>query len=399
MRPVFVPGNRLTLLNSGGEYFPALLAAIDGAQAYVHLESYIFEADHTGRAVAAALCRASRRGALVRVLVDGFGGGAFVSTVMPELQANGVHAMLYQPEHFRPGLNQGRLRRLHRKMAVVDQNVAFVGGINVIDDLDMPTPGLAPRFDFAVRIEGPLAAFARRTMTRLWQAVGNINVRHRVKVPSRPDNDHPAVGEDTAAIVIRDNLRHRRDIEEAYLHAIRGAQRDVLLANAYFFPGSRFHQALIGAAARGVSVRVLLEGRADYPLAYYATQSLYGELLRGGVRIFEYKRSFLHAKVAVVDDDWATVGSSNIDPFSLLLAQEANVITDSPAFTAELRAALNDAVANGATELDPDSWAHANRSVRLLRFGSYQVARFLLGAVGFGGGEGAPLNEPLAPDG
>lgn len=389
MKPVFVPGNRLTLLNSGGEYFPALLAAIDGAAASVHLETYIFEADRTGRAVARALTRASRRGVVVRVLVDGFGGGAFATTLMPELRANGVHAMLYQPELFRPGLNQGRLRRLHRKMAVIDERVAFVGGINVIDDLDLPTPGLAPRFDFAVRVEGPLAAFAQRAMTRLWQAVGNLNVRHRLKTPRRTEKSDPAVGEDTAAIVIRDNFRHRRDIEEAYLHALRGARRDVLVASAYFFPGRRFHQALIGAAARGVTVRVLLEGRAEYPLAYYATQSLYGELLRGGVRIFEYKRSFLHAKVAVIDDDWATVGSSNIDPFSLLLAQEANIITRSPAFTAQLRTALDDALARGADELNPEGWAHANASVRLLRFGSYQVARFLLGAAGFGG-EGVP---------
>lgn len=387
MKPKFVAGNRLTLLHSGAEYFPALLAAIDGAKSYVYLETYIFEADETGRKVASALTRASQRGVLVRVLVDGYGGGAFRTTLMPRMVADGVQVMLFQSEFLRPGLfkwrlwrlGRLRLRRLHRKMAVVDGRVAFIGGINVIDDLDLPTPELPPRFDFAVRVEGPLVAAARHAMTRLW-----LHVVAGSREPSPSGGEQPPAGQDTAAIVLRDNIRHRRDIEMAYLKAISAAKHEILLANAYFLPGIRFRKALIDAAGRGVAVSVLLEGRGEYRLLYYATQSLYGALLHGGVRIFEYDRSFLHAKVAVIDSAWATVGSSNIDPFSLLLAQEANLVTRAPAFATQLRAALVDALEHGAHELKPEDWQHANLGRRLLRYGSYQIVRLLLGAVGFG---------------
>lgn len=397
MTPVFVPGNRLTLLKSGAQYFPALLAAIDAACSSVNVETYIFEADGTGREVANALSRASRRGVTVKVLVDGYGGGAFPTTLMPDMLAAGVHVMLYQSDSSQPLWNWRRwrlrrLRRLHRKLAVVDQQVAFVAGINLIDDLDLATPTLPPRFDFAVQIEGPLVASAQRAMNHLWRRVAEGGVKRGGRgmqpVPG------PPVGDDSAALVIRDNIRHRRDIEEAYLDAIRHAQREVIVATAYFLPGKRFQQALIGAARRGVSVKVLLQGRAEYRLLYYATQALYGALLHGGVRIFEYRRSFLHAKVALVDLDWATVGSSNIDPFSLLLAQEANVVTRAPAFVAALRSNLIDALENGALELKPDAWRHARLAVRILRFGSYQLVRLLLGAVGFGFEESARSARP-----
>lgn len=384
MRPVFVPGNRLTLLHSGGEYFPALLGAIDRAQRSIHLETYIFEADRTGRAVAAALSRASRRGVTVRVLVDAFGGGTFPTTLMPGLLADGVQVAIYRPQLFQLTLHQGRLHRLHRKMGVIDERVVFIGGINVIDDRDSPRPELPPRFDFAVRIEGPLAATAQRLVNKLWDSAAEEDPDEDVPAPPAPVADRPPQpnGEDTAAIVIRDNVRHRRDIEHVYLQAIRLAQREIIIANAYFLPGRRFQEALMDAAQRGVSVRVLLEGCAEYPLVYYATQALYGTLLQGGVRIYEYHRSYLHAKVAVIDNEWATVGSSNIDPFSLLLAQEANVVTRSPTFAAQLRKALMDAIEDGAHELKPDDWQHAHLGIRALRTGCYQITRALQGVVG-----------------
>ena len=140
--------------------------------------------------------------------------------------------------------------------------------------------------------------------------------------------------------MIRDNLRYRRDIERAYLAAIRTAKREILIANAYFFPGVRFRRALIAAAQRGVRVTLLLQARVEYLLLHYASRALYGQLLAAGIEIQEYHRSFLHAKVAVVDDHWATVGSSNIDPYSLLMAREANVFVRDPHFADQLRVEL-----------------------------------------------------------
>jgi cardiolipin synthase len=383
MATEFLPGNRLTLLNSGAEYFPALIAAINDARQEVHLESYIFENDDTGRAVADALGQAALRGVIVRVLADGFGSREFADLLMPGLLAAGVQAMVYRPDIARFRLRRHRLRRLHRKLAVIDGRIAFVGGINVIDDLNTPhqTP---PRYDYAVCIEGPLLAPIQHTVRRLWEIVvwANFKRRYRVTRPARSIQT-PSGGQ-SAAFLVRDNFRHRRDIEEAYLAAIAEAREDILIANAYFLPGRRFRRALRDATRRGVRVTVLLQGRVEYRLLHYATQALYGKLLGAGIRIFEYRHSFLHAKVAVIDTLWATVGSSNIDPFSLLLAKEANIVVRDAKFAQELRHSLGQAMLEGAEELPADRWQQLPWYSRLLRWTSYNLVRIAIGLAGYG---------------
>ena len=151
-----------------------------------------------------------------------------------------------------------------------------------------------------------------------------------------------------------------------------------MLANAYFFPGSRFRRALVLAARRGVRVRLLLQGKVEYRLQYFASQALYDELLREGVEIIEYRKSFLHAKVAVVDD-WVTVGSSNIDPFSLLLAREANVVVLDAAFAADLRGRLLASMTEGGRPVLRDE--HARRSWRQRFFGWIAWRMLRLGVV------------------
>lgn len=384
MRPHFLSGNRLTLLNSGAAYFPALIAAIDNARDEVFLETYIFADDDTGRRVGDALSRAARRGVAVRVMVDGFGGAEFLSTLMAPLLAEGVQVLIYRPEVARFRLRRHRLRRLHRKLAVIDGTVGFVGGINVIDDLNTPHQ-IPPRFDFAVCVEGPLVGEIYRAVRRLWEIVvwASLKRRYRVQMDLLPVR-FAGEGRQTAAFVLRDNIRHRRDIEEAYLAAILSARHEIVIACAYFLPGRRFRRALLAAARRGVQVSILLQGRVEYRLLHYATQAIYGRLLASGIRIFEYHRSFLHAKVAVVDDDWATVGSSNIDPFSLLLAKEANIVVRDKEFTGQLRAELAAAMAEGAHELDHRNWRRRGLFSRLLSWASYQLARLLIDVAGYG---------------
>src|SRR5574338_866918 len=381
--PVFQDGNRLTLLETGQTYFPALRAAILGAVEEVFLESYIFQDDPLGRDIAAALRAAAMAGVQVRVLVDGFGSAGFVRTLMPELQAAGVEVLVYRREIKRFSLRRHRLRRLHRKLAVVDGRIAFVGGINLIDDFDALAPG-HPRHDYAVQVEGPLLQPILATMERLWRQVRWARLRRRPRPLGDLAAETQPAGPTRAAFVIRDNLRHRRDIEDAYLRAIHHARQDILIANAYFLPGRRFRQALVEAAARGVRVTLLLQGRAEYLLQHYATQALYPHLLASGVRLFEYRRSFLHAKVAVVDEAWATVGSSNIDPFSLLLAREANVVVADPAFTKALRQRLSQAMAEGAAELRVEDWRRRPLLARAASWLAYAMVRFAVGMSGYG---------------
>lgn len=367
----FLSGNRLTLLENGSGYFPALLAAIDGAKSEVSLETYIFGDDATGRAVAAALVRAAGRGVAVRLLVDGFGSAGFHRRFMPMLEAAGVRALVYQRFRFFPAFS-----RLHRKVAVVDGQAAFAGGINILDD-DARLPGLAPwRLDYAVRIEGPLVARIDADTRQLWNQVAWHHFKRRWRVPVNrnrragrlgrrlprwlrgalfPDDGVPPpcapAGEARAAWLVRDNLRHRRDIEDAYLAALSDARQEIFLANAYFLPSRRFRRALGEAAARGVKVTVLVQGLEEYAVAHHASQAVYEPLLVAGIRLFAYQTSFLHAKVAVVDRRWATVGSSNLDPLSLMLAREANLAVLDNAFAGRLQASLEAAAADGAREI------------------------------------------------
>ena len=344
----FMPGNRITLLRSGGEYFPALVGAIDRAEREVWLETYLYADDDVGRIVAAALVRAARRGIAVRLLVDGWGAKHYLTAALEaELVVGGVTLLKYRPEVAPWQFRSNRLRRLHRKLCHVDGRIAFLGGINIIDDVN--TPGQKPpRVDFAVGIEGPLLVAIVRTMQRVWAINELVQFQHN-EVPLFPSPRRAQrAGAQTAKFVIRDNLRHRRDIERTYLAAIRTAKRDVLIASSYFFPGIRFRRALIAAARRGVTVTLLLQGRVEYLLLHYATRALYGQLLSSGITIQEFHRSFLHAKVAVVDDDWATVGSSNIDPYSLLMAREANVFVRDPYFSEQLRDELREMIENGS---------------------------------------------------
>lgn len=380
----FLPGNHLTLLNSGAEFFPALLSAINQARREVHLESYIFEDDRTGRDVAAALMAAARRGVNVRVLVDGFGSPAFSRMLMPALTEAGVMALVYRPELARFRLHRHRLRRLHRKLTLIDGEIAFVGGINIIDDVNSDEHSPA-RYDYAVQVEGPVVMPIRLTMRRLWEVLVRYNFKRRDRLTHDAPSIMPPRGEQRAAFLIRDNIRHRRDIENAYLAAIAGARDSILIANAYFLPGRRFRRALSKAAQRGVKVRILLQGRIEYRLLHYATQALYDKLLKAGIRIFEYQTSFLHAKVAVIDDQWATVGSSNIDPFSLLLSREANLVVLDRKFAEELRRSLGQAMQSGARELPPQHWQRLPWYSRLLRSASYNLLRVAIGFTGYGG--------------
>ena len=384
MKARFVSDNRLTLLQSGAMYFPALIKAIEAAAIEVYLEAYIFEPDDTGRRVASALAAAAARGVTVRVMVDGFGSVRFVRQLMPALRASGVAVLVYRPDLSVLRFKLRRLRRLHRKLCVVDGRIAFVGGINIIDDFDPPGSDL-PRLDYAVQIEGPLLQSIHASMRRLWELIAWANFKRRLAVDVPHWQGEAAAGTVRAAFVVRDNLRHRRDIEQAYVAAMHGAREEVLIANAYFLPGRRFLQAMLEAAKRGVRVTVLLQGRVEYWLQHYATQALYAELMSHGVRIVEYDASFLHAKVAVIDSQWATVGSSNIDPFSLLLAREANVVVRDADFAGVLRARLMREMAAHGRELSLESWDRRSMVYRLMNRLAYGALRFCIGWAGYRG--------------
>ena len=382
MTPKFVDGNKLQLLRNGTAYFPALQQAIDVAKGEIYLETYIFRDDETGQAIAGALARAAQRGVAVRVLVDGFGCKDHFAEIRERLLAANVQVLIYRPKISPLTLRRNRLRRMHRKLAVIDACVAFAGGINIIDDMDTPGDN-PPRYDYAVRIEGPLLAPIVEEVERLWGRVAWASLRRRWRAKRIVAVDAAPRGSQRAALVVRDNLRHRSDIEDAYLAAIGNARVEIIIANAYFFPGVRFRRALLDATRRGVRVMLLLQGRVEYFLQHYASRAFYGPLLDAGVEIYEYKRSFMHAKVAVIDQRWSTVGSSNIDPFSLLLAREANIVVDDQLFAQELRRNLQRDMESGSMIVARTAWRRQPWLQRALIWASYNFVRLLMGLTGY----------------
>ena len=380
--PDFVEGNRITLLRNGSEYFPALESAIDRAQHEVHLETYIFEYDATGIRISEALKRAARRGVTVRLLLDGFGSQNLPQEAIQNLLNTGVQVLIFRKEISPFRLRRNRLRRMHRKLAVVDASIAFVGGINVIDDLNHPEP-LLPRFDFAISIEGPLQRQLMLATKHLWKVVAIARLKRWVRHNETPYLTIQPSGNQRGALVIRDNFRHRHDIEEVYLHAITNACSEIIIANAYFLPGINLRHALSDAARRGLRVVLLLQGRIEYHLQHYATLALFGSLLDAGIEIYEYHKSYLHAKVAVIDRRWSTVGSSNIDPFSLLLAREANVIVDDELFANQLRFCLENAMVKESTRVLQEKWKDQSWISRTMSWVSYYIVRVLRGMVGY----------------
>ncbi|MCF8212132.1 MAG: cardiolipin synthase ClsB, partial [Rhodoferax sp.] len=296
-----------------------------------------------------------------------------------------------------------RWRRLHRKLCVVDAEVAFCGGINIIDDWFDPVfgPLERPRFDFSVRVRGALVAEVLATMVRFWRRLqltlqiehlefrdaraawegqGDSLLRSMEMIDSRPRSGNAGV---RAVLVLRDNFRNRTRIERTYRKAIANARNEVLIANAYFLPGRKLRRALVHAAQRGVRVRLLLQGRYEYFMQYHAAKPVILALLNAGVEIHEYRSGFLHAKVAVIDSEWATVGSSNLDPLSLLLAREANIVLEDAAFARQLRDRLQRAMEQDSVAFDVQR--HSARpwlqhALDWLAYGSMRLALFLTGS-------------------
>ena len=379
----FIAGNQIKLLRSGGEYFPALRAAINNAQLEIYLQTYIFQADETGQSISLAMMAAAERGVRVNLLLDGFGSQKLDTAHIANMRAAGVNVLFYRARISPWSFKKNRLRRLHSKMAVIDGTVGFIGGINIIDDNNVPNPNnVPPRVDYAVQIEGALLPRLQASVADLWQRVAWLNL---LKTPasksiaSASSSGHLA--NLLAAFVQRDNVLHRHDIETAYLEAINSAHNEILIANAYFLPGYRFRKALVDAANRGVKVSLLLQGRVEYFLMM-ATHAFYSEFLNKGIAIYEYRKSFMHSKVAVIDGTWATVGSSNIDPFSLLLAREANLFILDPGFASELRTDILASIKAGAVPILAHQWQAENALKRAASKLALGMVRLFLGLIG-----------------
>ncbi|QGZ62333.1 phospholipase D-like domain-containing protein [Paraburkholderia acidisoli] len=433
----FTSGNEVRLFESGAELFGALIERIDAATRDVALETYIFCHDGTGQSVSEALVRAARRGVHVRVITDGVGTARL--DLFDAWGEAGIEHRIYNPHIF----GRFGFSRTHRKLAVIDDAYAYCGGINVVDDMENEGKPLPfPRWDFAVELAGPVVVDVREAIELQWRRI-RLGHRPPLPGASGADSQvspgvpasagymapHPTghtIGRSTQAVnevlrhlpaaasagrtsrtrriierlrerlragvpdprtahvpcvafVARDNVVNRRAIEKAYLEAIGEARHEVLLANPYFMPGRRLRRAFVEAAARGVSVKLLI-GRKEFKVLDYGTPFLYHQLLTAGVQIAEYEKTMLHGKVAVVDSIWGTVGSSNLDALSLVLNNEANVLMVRLPQIAQLRDAIL-AAFDESTQIDRAHYEARpwhERLVNWLAFSIYRGAMKLL---------------------
>ncbi|ELY2784380.1 cardiolipin synthase ClsB [Cronobacter turicensis] len=369
MKTTWRDGNHIELLENGDQFYPAVFDAIDKARSKVILETFIWFDDNVGRQLHEVILNAAQRGVSVEVLLDGYGSPDLSDEFVGTLTSAGVMFRYYDPRPRTMGMRTNVFRRMHRKIVVIDGEVAFVGGINYSAE-HMSDYGPEAKQDYAVRVEGPvvqdiyhfvLSNLGEERVSRWWQ-------RHYQQAV---ENTTP--GEAQALFVWRDNNDHRDDIERHYLKMLANAKKEVIIANAYFFPGYRLLHAMRNAARRGVKVKLIVQGEPDMPIVKVGARLLYNYLVKGGVEVYEYLRRPLHGKVALMDDHWATVGSSNLDPLSLSLNLEANLIIHDTQFNQTLRDNLTRLICEDCKQVDESmmpkrTWWNLGKSVIVFHF-------------------------------
>jgi len=392
----WVDGNRIALLENGEEFFPGVFEAIRAAEREVIVETFILFEDKVGLGLHAALRDAAQRGLKVDLMIDGFGSPDLSPEFIGGLTSVGVKVRVFDPGQRFFGQRLNVFRRMHRKIVVIDGQRAFVGGINYSADHLMDF-GPKAKQDYAVELTGPIVSDIHRFVLRAI-AVGGKGAswfRRRLRA-AHHDEVNGVAGDAQVQFVTRDNRHHTTDIERHYRAAIRTARQRVVIANAYFFPGYRLIKAMRHAARRGVDVRLILQGEPDMPIVKTAASLLYHHLLHAGVHIYEYCERPLHGKVAVMDDRWSTVGSSNLDPLSLSLNLEANVIVRDQAFNQTLSERLDYLMQHSCKEIraeDLTEWS----GWRLVRsFFIFHLLRWYPSLVGWLPRH-APRLKPLDP--
>ena len=337
-----IAGNAVRLLRNGAQAFPAWLAAIESARRRISMEMYIFADDTIGERFADALCRAARRGVTVRLLYD-FIGCRFTSpTFFLRMRRAGVHTIVYHAYRFWRPRFWTLFRRNHRKTLVCDGQVAFTGGLNIADEWLPTEEGGGGWLDSAVEVRGPAVPVLEASFLRVW----NRRARRRARLDPRQLAVPPPAGPTHLAVIANTELLDRFAIRRAALHALRESRARALLANPYFVPDRGFLRALCQAAGRGVDVRLLVPARSDSRTLDYAARATFPDLLRGGVRIFQH-RNVVHSKALLVDEDFVSLGSYNLDHWSLAYNLEVVVNTLDHAHNAQVARMLEEDMTTG----------------------------------------------------
>ncbi|MFK3969186.1 cardiolipin synthase ClsB [Pseudomonas sp. NPDC087358] len=387
---IWQDGNSVELLINGEDFFSKVFERIREARHEVLIETFIIFEDRVGEGLQQAVIEAASRGVRVVITVDDYGTSDLSTAFIAQMLEVGVQIQLFDPRPKLMGMRTNLFRRLHRKVVVIDAELAFMGGINYSVD-HMADTGITAKQDYAVLVRGPIVAdIYRSTLNMLGPAL-----RERftpLKVATRQ------AGSARMLLAERDNRRHTTDIEEQYLLAMRNATQRITIANAYFFPSYRFLRELRNAARRGVKVTLILQGQPDMPFVRVCSRLTYTWLLREGVVIHEYKQRALHGKVALIDHEWSTVGSSNLDPLSLALNLEANLFIRDHALNQQLHEHLQELAAAHSKQVNLKGLAKGQWWRAPMIFLSFHFLRHFPAIAGLFPVHGPRLKPVRAPD-
>jgi cardiolipin synthase len=311
------------LVFSGKDYFQRLERIIDGARNELHIQTYIFEHDSTGKMVIEALKRAAARKVKIFLLLDGFGTSSFPKILSSELSSAGINFRFFAPVFSTPSFYFGR--RLHHKVIVADKSIALIGGINIADKYHGSDNEL-PWLDYAVEIKGTLCGFLQEMCRNIYYKKPARKIISSGR-PEVPENQIPV------RFAINDWADKRDEISNGYLNAIKNARKEIIIVGGYFIPGRRLRSALSKASKRGVKVKIILAGISDVALVARATRFFYSFLLRNDIELHEWRHSVLHGKAAVIDSEWSTIGSFNLNHLSAYASIEMNAEIRSKEFS------------------------------------------------------------------
>lgn len=343
-------GNSVELLINGEEFYSRFFECARQAQEEIIIETFILEQDKVGNELQQVVIDAAKRGVRVHLTVDDYGTWNLDKDFIESMTSSGVHLHIFDPKPKLLGVRLNMFRRLHRKIAIVDQKFAFIGGINYCAD-HMTDFGEKAKQDYAVELQGPIVAeIHKSSMLLLLRGSSRKERKQYLRELKTPDIQ--PVGDSDILFVERDNRWHRKDIEKQYMLAIRLAKKRIVIANAYFFPRLFFLRALRQASQRGVEVTLVMQGQPDMPWVSMLSRLLYNYLLRADVRIYEYCQRSFHGKIALMDDEWVTIGSSNLDPLSFSLNLEANVFIRNKELNEKFYSHIQDLISNHCKVID-----------------------------------------------
>lgn len=362
-----IMAKKLELVFSGEDYFDRLEAIIREAKSKIHLQIYLFENDATGKRIVNALKEAALRKVEIYVLLDGLGSLSFPAELVKELKYSGVNIRFFAPLFSTYTFYLGR--RLHRKVVVADAKVALVGGINIADKY-RGSVSEKPWLDYAVQINGEIAK-------PLQQLCHDIYFKKR-HLRNKKIKSAFHIQEDTSVRILQNDwLKGKNEICDSYIKSIRHAKKEIIIVGSYFLPGIRIIRALKKASKNKVVIKLILSGKSDLPLTRRATCFLYGKLLHYNIELYEWNESILHGKVAVVDGNWSTIGSFNLNNLSSYGSLEMNVEILSESFSARFQEHLNDIITK-CQSITPESLkTKTTLMTKFINLVSYVITRIV----------------------